>query len=124
MTPTDGGPTAEGFFEAEPVGLATLAAVRACLAAAGGAAERVTRSQVAFRRRRGFAWLWVPGRALRRPAAPVVLSVALGREDPSPRWKQVAHPSPRHWIHHLEIRDAADVDAEVAAWLAEAAERA
>jgi hypothetical protein len=36
----------------------------------------------------------------------------------------VTHPSPRHWIHHLEARDAAEIDDEVAAWLSEAWERA
>jgi hypothetical protein len=54
----------------------------------------------------------------------VVLSIALGRRDDSPRWKEVAHPSPKHWIHHLEVRDLADIDDEVAGWLREAAERA
>ena len=115
---------ADAFFAGEPVGLATLARVRDALLPIAGVTERVTRSQVALRRRRGFAWLWVPGRALRRPAAPVVLSIALGREDASPRWKEIAHPSSRHWIHHLEIRDAAEVDEEVTVWLPEAAGRA
>ena len=54
------------------------------------------------------------------PAVEVVLSLALGRLDPSPRWKQVAHPSPRIWMHHLEVRDLADLDDEVRAWLREA----
>jgi hypothetical protein len=50
--------------------------------------------------------------------------VALGRHDPSPRFKEVAHPSWSHWIHHLEVRSAEDLDDEVAVWLREAAERA
>ena len=53
-----------------------------------------------------------------------MLSVALGRLDGSPRWKEVAHPAAAHWMHHLEIHRAADVDAEVEGWLREAAERA
>jgi hypothetical protein len=36
----------------------------------------------------------------------------------------VAHPSPKHWIHHLEVGDIDEVDDEVAARLIEAAERA
>jgi hypothetical protein len=31
----------------------------------------------------------------------------------------VAHPS--RWIHHLEVRDPAEVDDEVVGWLTEAA---
>ena len=115
---------AEAFFASRPVGLAVLARVRAALDATGPYAVRTTRSQVAFRRVRGFAWLWDPGRYLARPRAQVVLTIALGRHDPSPRFTEVVHPSPRHWIHHLEARDAAEIDDEVAAWLSEAWERA
>ena len=44
----------------------------------------------------------------------------LGRRDDSPRCKEVAHPSPTHSMHHLEVRDPAEIDDEVAAWLREA----
>ncbi|HEX9123515.1 MAG TPA: DUF5655 domain-containing protein [Actinomycetota bacterium] len=66
----------------------------------------------------------MPGRFLSKPAAEVVLSIALGRRDESTRFKEVVHPAPTHWMHHLEIRDLGDLDDEVAAWLREAAERA
>jgi hypothetical protein len=115
---------AGAFFAGRPVGLAVLARVRAVVDATGPHTVRTTRSQVAFRRARSFAWLWAPGRYLARPGAEVVLTIALGRHDPSPRFKEVTHPSPRHWIHHLEARDAAEIDDEVAAWLSEAWERA
>ncbi|MBT2247780.1 hypothetical protein JHV56_03565 [Arthrobacter sp. BHU FT2] len=77
---------------------------------------RVGKSQVSFRRRRGFAYLWRPG-AYVKSTVPVVLSVALPAEDPSPRFKQVARPSPAIWMHHLEITDSSQVDGEVAGWL-------
>jgi hypothetical protein len=80
----------------------------------------VTRSQVAYRRRRAFAWTWLPGRWLSAPAAEVVLSIALARLDGSARWKEVVHPSARWWMHHLEVRSPEELDDEVAAWLAEA----
>ena len=54
----------------------------------------------------------------------VVLTVVLGRRDPSPRWKEVLHPARAHWVHHLELHDPAEIDDEVVAWLREAAERA
>ena len=85
---------------------------------------RTSRSQVAFRRRRGFAYLWLPGRYLARTGADVVLSIVLDRRDSSPRWKEVAHPAPTHWMHHLEVRDAAVIDEQVAKWLGEACEQA
>jgi hypothetical protein len=82
---------------------------------------RVTHSQVAFRAQRGFAWLWRPSRYLGRRGVDVVLAIALDHRDPSARWKEVAHPTPRHWIHHLEISDAQAIDDQVAGWLLEAA---
>lgn len=85
---------------------------------------RASKSQVSFRRDRGFAYIWAPGKYLANPDAEVVLSIALGRHDDSPRFKEVAHPSPKHWIHHLEVGEIDEVDEEVAAWLTEAAERA
>jgi hypothetical protein len=85
---------------------------------------RVTKSQVAFRRRRGFAYLWLPGSWLARPAAEVVLSVALPRQDGSARFKEVVHPSPRVWMHHLELGSPEELDEEVIGWLREAFESA
>ncbi|MEE9096177.1 DUF5655 domain-containing protein [Pseudarthrobacter phenanthrenivorans] len=31
----------------------------------------------------------------------------------SPRFKQVVHPSPGTWMHHLELTDTSQLDAEV-----------
>ena len=52
------------------------------------------------------------------PWQSVVLSVSLPRHDPSPRFKEVVHPTAQQWLHHLEVQDLADLDAEVEAWLA------
>jgi len=80
----------------------------------------VTKSQIAFAEGRAFAWAWIPGRYLRRPAAPLVLSLVLTRRDSSPRWKEVVEPAPGRFMHHLELREAAELDGEVRAWLEEA----
>jgi hypothetical protein len=112
------------YFAGSPLGLAVHDRVVAALAPFPDVDVRVGRSQVAYRRRRGFAWLWLPGRYLTHPAAELVLSVALGRFHPSPRFKEVVHPARAHWIHHLELSTVADVDEEVAGWLREAAARA
>ena len=115
--------TPEEFLEGTAIGAAVLATVREVLAGRG-VEERTTRSQVAFRRRRGFAFLWRPGMYLRRPGAELVLSIALDHELDSTRFKEVAHPSPRVWQHHLELSSAADLDDEVRSWLLEACEAA
>lgn len=81
---------------------------------------RVTKSQVAFRRRKAFAWAWTPDRYLHGRHAPLVLTVALRRQDASPRWKQIVEPAPGRFTHHLELYSAAEVDEQVRAWLREA----
>ena len=69
-------------------------AVAEAIASIGEADVRVTKSQIAFRRRKGFAYVWRPDRYLTSDV-PAVLSIALPDEVKSPRFKQVAHPAPR-----------------------------
>ncbi len=118
-----GASTPEEYFGASRVGIETFDRVHAALMASHpDVTVRVSKGQIAFRRGRGFAFLWVPGRYLRRPAAPVVLSLALRRRLESERVQEVAHPGP--WMHHLEITSADPVDDEVVDWLHLAAEEA
>jgi len=107
------------FFREQPRGVAVASAVLAAVDRLGPHEVKVSRSQVAFRRRRGFAYLWRPGQYV-DSEVPAVLSVALPRELASPRWKQVVHPSPRVWMHHLELHAPEEVDLEVGSWLEEA----
>ena len=116
-------PTPEGFFADTPLGFAVFERVRSILTAIGPIEVTTSKSQVAFRRRRGFAYLWKPRQYLGRGDVEVVLSIALGRRDRSERWKEVVHPAPAHWMHHLEIRDLGEIDDQVAGWLREAADR-
>jgi Domain of unknown function (DUF5655) len=112
------------FLAGHPLAMAVYLRVLAVLDPLGSIDVRASKSQVAFRRKLGFAYIWLPGQYLAHPDAEVVLSIALGRHDDSPRFKEVVHPSPKHWMHHLELHDPLDVDDEVVAWLREAAERA
>ena len=116
--------TPEAFFEGHPRALETFSVVREAVAERGPVDVRVTRSQVAFRARRCYAYLWLPGRWLRNPATELVLSIALDRRIDSPRFKEVAHAARTVWMHHLGLGSPADVDSEVVGWLREARERA
>lgn len=116
--------TPEEFFAGHPDALAAFNEVCAIVGRQGPFEVRISKSQAAFRRKRGFAYLWMPGQYLRRPTAEVVLSIVLGRLEESTRFKEVAHPAPAHWIHHLELHDLGDLDDEVAGWLHEAADLA
>ena len=94
--------------------------LRGAVEAAGVADVRVTKSQVAFRRRRAFAWAWVPDRYLRGKHAPLVLSLPFRLRDPSLRWKEIVEPAQGRFMHHLDLYSAAEIDDEVRAWLLEA----
>ncbi len=116
--------TLDEFFAGQDLSRQLFEVVAAAIDAIGPADMRVSKSQVSFRRKRAFAWVWTPGRYLRGKVAPLVLTLALGSRHPSPRWKEIVEPSPGHFTHHLELFSADDVDEEVCSWLAAAWERA
>ena len=113
-------PTVGDFFAGHPASRRVYDAVVDAVRLAGPAEVRVSKSQIAFRNDHGFAWAWMPERYLRGERPPLVLSLALPREDRSPRWKQVFHPARGWFMHHLELNRPADVDDEVAGWIREA----
>ena len=110
------------LFAGQAFALSVVDRVESIVASIGEATIRTTKSQIAFRRRRGFAYLWPP--VFGNRGVEIVLSIALGRHDASPRFKQVAHPALHVWMHHLEIRDLDQLDDEVRAWLREAFDNA
>jgi hypothetical protein len=95
-------------------------AVRACFDGVLAAARRAgpvavlpERSRIAFQVRMSFAAFvarrrWLDGH------------VVLARELPSPRFRRIEVYSPRNVLHAFRLHDPAEVDDEVAAWLAEA----
>jgi len=116
--------TLDEFFKGRDESRQIFDALQRAIEAIGSAEVRVTRSQIAFRRRRAFAWAWTPGRYLRGSPAPLVLTLSLHQRDASPRWKEIVEPSPGRFTHHLELRSAIDLDAEVRDWLRQAWEAA
>ncbi|WP_332662636.1 DUF5655 domain-containing protein [Aeromicrobium sp.] len=107
------------LFGGFPESLAICRRIEQVVATIGEVSVNVTKSQVAFRRRRGFAWVWRPGQYVNNPV-PAVLSIALPREVKSDRFKSVVHPSAKVWMHHIEIRDVSQIDDEIRGWLGEA----
>ncbi|MBI5231613.1 MAG: hypothetical protein HY876_05565 [Coriobacteriales bacterium] len=119
--------TLEEFFAPkEPASRELFEVVRGAIESVGESQMRVTKSQVAFRRRTAFAWAWVPGQYLKGNGdlAPLVLTVDLPRHDASPRWKEVVEPRPHRFTHHLEVRSAREIDGQVVGWIREAWEQA
>lgn len=70
--------TPEELFARRPEGLVIFRAVQDTTESIGEASVRVTKSQVAFRHRRGFAFVRRPGRHLANDV-PAVLPIALAR---------------------------------------------
>jgi hypothetical protein len=116
--------TLDEFFQGDEEALRLFEAVRKAVDRCGPPQISVTKGQVAFKRKRGFAWAWRPGMYLKGKRPPLVLSVGLRRRDLSPRWKQVVEPYPGRFIHHLELNSEKQIDDEVHAWLSEAWELA
>ena len=116
--------TLDDFFTGHEDSRRIFESVCQAVATIGPADMRVTKSQVAFRRRIGFAFVWMPEMYLRKGDVPLVLTIGLRRRDNSPRWKQIVEPAPGRFTHHLELHSDADIDDEVRRWLQEAWESA
>jgi hypothetical protein len=114
----------EDYFAGHPFALSVFNRVHSLLLACGPVEVRTSKSQVAFWCRRGFAYLWMPGKYLSNSGVDVVLSIVLGHRLMSSRFKEIVHPAPAHWMHHLEVHTIEDIDDEAAQWLHEARERA
>jgi hypothetical protein len=109
----------DDFFAGRALSRQIFDALSAAITGLGEVQVRVTKSQVAFARRRAFAWAWLPEMYLGR-GAPLVLTVALRRRETSPRWKQVVEPVPGRFTHHLELYAPEEVDTQVTTWIREA----
>ncbi len=106
----------QGYERSRPL----FEALRRMIGEIGGAEIRVSKSQIAFRRRRNFAWAWVPGKYLGGRHAPLVLTLVRRSRDLSPRWKEIVESSPGRFTHHLELWRSADLDDEARQWLTDA----
>ncbi len=94
--------------------------VRSRIEALGPTQEKISKTQIAFRRRKDFVWIWIPEKHLHRKAAPLVLSISFPQPEPSPRWKQLVEVSPGCFMHHLELYRIEAIDEEVDQWLRKA----
>ena len=112
--------TLDEFFAGEDESRQIFEALHRALEVLGPVELRIGKSQVSFRRRKAFAWVWMPGRYLRGRTAPLVLTLSFPARDVSPRWKEIVEPKPGRFTHHLELYSVADIDDEVRSWLRDA----
>jgi hypothetical protein len=109
--------TQDDFFDAYPDSRRLFDAVLDTVQSLSPVDLRVTKSQVAFWRKKAFAWAWIPEQYLHRKGAPLVLTQGFRQHDPSPRWKSVVEPYPGRFTHHLELFSKSDIDDEGREWL-------
>lgn len=116
--------TVDEFFSEYPESRNLFDALRSEIEALGIVEMRVTKSQVSFRRKRAFAWAWIPGMYLGSGHAPLVLTLSFPERSMSPRWKEIVEPAPGHFTHHLELNAEEAIDEEVRGWVRSAWEAA
>ena len=109
--------TIDDFFEDREESRNLFEAIARQIAAIGEVTIRVSKSQIAFKRKRNIAIVWMPGQYLKSNAAPLVLTLSFPKPDPSSRWKEIIQIGPQRFTHHLELYEASDIDGQVAGWL-------
>lgn len=109
--------TLDEFFGDAPQARKLFDALAKELGHFGKTSVQVSKSQVAFRRKRNVAIVWRPGMYLSSPHAELVLTVSFPEKDNSPRWKEVTKISARRFTHHLELNQVEDIDTQVKGWL-------
>ncbi len=116
----------DDFFANFPESRGLFESLLARMEQIGPSDLRVMKSQIVFRSKKDFTWVWIPGQYLKgnRKVAPLVLSLAFPERSDSPRWKEIVEPYPGRFMHHLEIFSRSEIDDEVCAWLKRAWETA
>jgi predicted transport protein len=116
--------TLDEYFGEEKVARTLFDALAREVARLGKASVLVSKSQIAFRRRKNVAVVWMPRKYLKKPGAPIVLTLSFSEKNDSSRWKEVTRISPNRFTHHLELHQVKDIDSQVKAWLRAAWEAA
>lgn len=112
-------PELASFFKDKPKAQPLYEAVEKKLRDTFGRMEvRVKNSQIHFRTKHTFAYVWLPTRWVRgRPSNYIILAIGLNRQIESPRFIEVNEPRKNRWVHHVMIASPNDLDYELLNWL-------
>ena len=85
---------------------------------------KVTRTQISFSNKRGFAFVSFNPcrRAKERPAVWMTVSFGLGYRKEAERIDVATEPYPGRWTHHVMVGSSEEIDEELLGWIREAAE--
>lgn len=119
------GQSVNDFFQGRSASKRLFNAITREVDQLGDATVQVSKSQIAFRRKRNFASVWIPDQYLKsRLIAPLVLTLSFSQPDSSSRWKEIIAVGPKRFTHHLELYRESDIDEQVRRWLRTAWESA
>ncbi len=84
---------------------------------------KVQKSQISFYKKHMFACVSFAGVRKKKdcPAVYMVVTIGLNHKLESPRIEVSSEPYPNRWTHHILLSDTKELDAELLAWLKEAA---
>lgn len=106
------------FFAGRPEELTLYESFRSCLISEVGAASvKVSKTQVTFSGKYGFAFVSHPRR---KRDVGILVSFGLFHRQESPRIIQAVEPYPNRWTHHVLLRSREEIDEELMGWLREA----
>ena len=106
------------FFTGKPEELALYECFRSRLLAEVGEAHiKVSRTQITFSGKYGFAFVSHPRRKKERG---ILLSFGLFHRQQSNRIQYASEPYPNRWTHHMLVQRQEEIDEELIDWLKEA----
>lgn len=81
----------------------------------------IRKTQIAFKSKRGFVYIWLPVRNMKnRPEYYLLLSISLNKRIDSPRITESVETYKNRWIHHLVIEKSEELNDELMGWIREA----
>jgi len=81
----------------------------------------IKKTQITFKAKRGFVYVWLPIRKIKnRPAYYVVLSFGLDKRIESSRIAESVETYMNRWMHHLIIGKPDELDDELMSWIQDA----
>jgi hypothetical protein len=84
-------------------------------------AVKVTKTQISFRSRYGFAMVSLPYRRKKEwPREYLMVSFGLPAQEKSPRIAASTEACPGRWTHHVIVERPEELDAELLGWIDEA----
>ena len=108
----------EGFFVGKPEEQALYAGFRSRLRGEVGEVHiRVSKTQITFSSRYGFAFVSHPRRKKEKG---ILVSFGLFHRQESDRIQYASEPYPNRWTHHMLVQAPEEIDDELMGWIREA----